>query len=90
MKMLTANEIKTGMEIMELATSTANGAYRLGMEQAARYTARGYQAECVGVIAYESQSLTQVAGETLADWGYQTINRQGFRPVLKFKTEVGE
>ena len=81
----TANIIETltdGMEVIETTASTPAAAMKVGMEQAARYTARGYATECVGVIAHSGQVLVKEAAESIADDSYTAIERKGYRPVI--------
>jgi hypothetical protein len=72
----TVNIIETltdGMEVIEMVASTAALAMKLGREKAARWTARGYAFECIGVQAHTATVMMD---------GY-LIQTSGFRPVCK-------
>jgi hypothetical protein len=75
-----------GMEVIEMTSSTPAVAYRFGQAQAAKWTARGYASECIGVIAHTS--LVEVDGDlsdgqSLADVSKMVIEQAGYRPVVR-------
>lgn len=66
------------MEVIEISASTPETAARIGSEYAARYSARGYACECVGVIAHAATVDVSDREE-----GYSQVRRTGYRPVLR-------
>jgi hypothetical protein len=71
------------MEIVETSAATPELALKLGREQAARWTARGYACECIGVTPHTASVLTLEAAENIRDDHYTVIERSGYRPVLR-------
>lgn len=74
-----------GMEVIETAASTPALAFKLGQEQAARWTARGFASECIGVVAHAATVLADGElsdGQSLADVRKVAVERTGFRPVV--------
>ena len=67
-----------GMELIDIRASTPEQAQILGASQAARYTARGFASECVGVI--EHTAMIDVSDK---EDGYYQVTRTGYRPVVK-------